>query len=294
MSQPLPVCPAPDAHPVPPAFDVPAGAADCHAHIFEPFERYPLQGERGYTPAPAPLADLLDLERRLGVERLVLVQASAHGTDNRAILDAASRHPQRLRAVVSVGEEVSERDLETMHEKGARGIRVNLVDRGGMPFSSLAALAKVAERIKHLGWHVELLVQVESAPELESLVRSMPVPVSVGHIGYCRTAEGLDHPGYRRFLELLRDGLFWVKLTGPYRISAEERLPYSDVAPFARAVVEAAPGRVVWGSDWPHVLHWGEMPNDGGLFNLLSDWVPDEQARKRILVDNPARLYGFG
>ncbi|MGQ7792004.1 amidohydrolase family protein [Faunimonas sp. B44] len=293
MPDTLPVCPCPDPEPAAPGFAVPAGACDCHAHIFEPFERYPLQAKRGYTPAATPLADLLAMHDALGIERLVLVQASAHGTDNRGILDAAAQHPDRLRAVVSVGEGVLQSELEAMHRQGARGLRVNLIDPGGMPFASLSELIMMAERIKDLGWHVELLVHVEQAPELENLVKAMPVPVSVGHIGYTPTRAGLHHPGYQRFLGMLRDGFFWVKLTAPYRISAEERLPYGDVAPFARAVVEAAPDRVIWGSDWPHVLHWREMPNDGALLNLLAEWVPDAETRRRILVDNPARLYGF-
>jgi 2-pyrone-4,6-dicarboxylate lactonase len=289
----LPVCPAPDPRPVPSTFDVPRGACDCHAHIFEPVSRYPLQANRAYTPAETPLSALLDMHRPLGIERLVLVQASAHGTDNRAILDAAAQHPSRIRAIVSVEEGVSDRELQEMHERGARGIRLNLVDRGGMPFSSLTAVRDFAERLKDLGWHVELLVHVEQAPELEDLVKAMPVPVCVGHVGYTPTRAGLDHPGYQRFLALLRDGYFWVKLTGPYRISSEERPPYSDVAPFARAVVEAAPDRLVWGSDWPHVLHFKHMPNDGELFSLLAGWAPDPETRRRILVDNPRRLYGF-
>jgi 2-pyrone-4,6-dicarboxylate lactonase len=290
----LPVCPAPDPHPRPLNFAVPRGACDCHAHIFADFERYPLQADRGYTPAETPLPALLDLHGALGIERLVLVQASAHGTDSRAVLDAASRYPERIRAVVAVTENVSDRELADMHRRGARGIRLNLVDRGGMPFRSLAAVKDFAARLEPLGWHVELLVHVEQAPELEDLVRAMPVPVSVGHIGYTPTRAGLDHPGYQRFLGLLRDGFFWVKLTGPYRISAEERPPYADVAPFAAAVVEAAPDRVLWGSDWPHVIMRGRpVPNDGDLFNLFAAWVPDAETRRRILVDNPARLYGF-
>ena len=294
MVETLPVCPAPDPRPAAPEFAVPPGACDCHAHIFADFARYPLQADRGYTPAEAPLSALFDLHGALGVERLVLVQASAHGTDSRAVLDAAAQHPERIRAVVAVAEGVTDRELEDMHRRGSRGIRLNLVDRGGMPFRSLAAVKDFASRLEPLGWHVELLVHVEQAPELEELVRAMPVPVSVGHIGYTPARVGLDDPGYQRFLGLLRDGYFWVKLTAPYRISAAERSPYADVTPFARAVVEAAPDRILWGSDWPHVILRGQpMPNDGDLFNLFAAWVPDAETRRRILVDNPARLYGF-
>lgn len=288
-----PFCPPPDPRPRKASFAVPRGACDTHAHVFGPIARYPYQENRAYTPVDTPLADLRAMHAALGIERLVLVQASVHGTDSRAVLDAAATDPERLRAVVAVEEDVTDRALGDMHERGARGIRVNLVDKGGMPYSSLSALDTIAERIAPLGWHVELLVHVEDSEELEALVKRLKVPVAVGHIGYTKAALGLEHPGYQRFLELLRDGYFWVKLTGPYRISARDRAPYDDAVPFAQAVVEAAPDRVVWGSDWPHVVYWKSMPNDGDLLNALAEWVPDEALRNRILVDNPARLYGF-
>ena len=171
---------------------------------------------------------------------------------------------------------------------------MNLVDRGGMPFSSLAALGRMAERIRDFGFHIELLVHVESFPELRHLAENTCVPLSVGHIGYTKAASGgIDHPGFQEFLALLRDGHFWVKLTAPYRISAGDNFPYPDIAPMAEAVVKTAPDRVIWGSDWPHVIHYRGMPNDGDLLDALADWVPDAGLRQRILVDNPARLYGF-
>ncbi len=288
-----PFCPPPDPRPRKASFTVPRGACDSHAHVFGPAARYPYQENRAYTPVDNPIGDLRAMHAALGIDRLVLVQASAHGTDCRAVLDAVATDPERLRCIVAVKEDVTDRDLRDMHEGGARGIRVNLVDKGGMPYSSLDALNRIGERIAPLGWHVELLVHVEDNDELEGLVKRLPVPVSVGHVGYTKAALGLQHPGYQRFLGLLRDGYFWVKLTGPYRISAREHAPYDDVVPFAKAVVEAAPDRVVWGSDWPHVVYWKSMPNDGDLLNALAEWVPDEALRNRILVDNPAKLYGF-
>ena len=288
-----PFCPPPDPHPRKATSAVPRGACDTHAHVFCPAQKYPYQENRAYTPIENPIGDLRAMHAALGIERLVLVQASVHGTDSRAVLDAVATDPERLRCIVAVKEDVTDRELRDMHEGGARGIRVNLVDKGGMPYSSLDALHRIGDRIAPLGWHVELLVHVEENDELEALVKRLQVPVSVGHVGYTKAALGLQHPGYQRFLGLLRDGFFWVKLTGQYRISARDHAPYYDVVPFAQAVVEAAPERIVWGSDWPHVVYWKSMPNDGDLLNELAVWVPDAAVRNRILVDNPARLYGF-
>lgn len=283
-------CPAPDPNPRRPRMEVPPLACDCHAHVFDG-ARYPYQPDRGYTPPDNPVARLLALHDALGIARGVVVQASVHGTDNRVVLDAASAHAGRLRAVAAVTEDVTDGELARMHAAGVRGIRVNLVDRGGMPLRSLDALARMGERIRDLGWHVELLVHVESAPELRTLMTGLAVPVIVGHVGYTRVTAGLDHPGYRAFLAMLRDGHGWLKLTAPYRISAQRQLPYDDVIPFVRAVVEAAPDRVVWGSDWPHVMLTDPMPNDGDLVDLLAAWLPDAELRRRILVVNPQRLY---
>lgn len=283
--------PQPDPSPNEPGFAVPPLACDTHAHVFDP--KYPVQANRSYTPPLTPAADLRAMQRAIGIERGVVVQASVHGTDNSAVLDAVATDPERLRGIIAVTEDVTDRELAAYHAAGARGIRVNLVDKGGMPFSSLAALTRMGERISDFGWHIELLVHVEDSPELKGIVTSLPVPASVGHIGYTKVALGLDHPGYREFLALLRDGYFWVKLTGPYRISSRDRFPYDDVTPFARAVVQAAPDRILWGSDWPHVMQWKYMPNAGDLLGALAEWVPDEAVRNRILVDNPARLYGF-
>jgi 2-pyrone-4,6-dicarboxylate lactonase len=293
MTETAPYCPPPDPSPRTPLIDVPDNACDCHAHIFGPAVRYPYQANRAYTPHDAPLSSLRGMHRVIGITRGVLVQASVHGTDSRAVLDAAAEDPERLRAVIAVAADVSDGELEDFHRRGARAIRVNMVDKGGMPFSSLDELERLGARIRDLGWHVEFLVHVEQNEEFRSLARRLPVPVSVGHIGYTKAEKGIGHPGYRAFLDLLRDGYCWVKLTGPPRLSSHDRVPYEDVAPFARAVVEAAPDRVVWGSDWPHVMNYKPMPNDGDLIDLLADWVPDEALRKRILVDNPAELYGF-
>ena len=288
-----PYCAAPDRAPATPRLAVPALACDSHLHVFGPAGRYPYQATRAYTPPDSPPEEMRKLHAALGIGRAVLVQASVHGTDNRAILDAVATDPARLRAVAAVTEEVTEAELRRLHEGGVRGFRVNLVDKGGMPFRSLAALEAMAARVQPMGWHAELLVHVEDSEEFRQIARRLPIPVCVGHLGYTKAASALTHPGYRDFLALLKDGRCWAKLTGPYRISAADRAPYADVAPLAQAVVEAAPTRVVWGTDWPHVMLKGVMPNDAALLDLLADWVPDAATRQRILVDNPAALYGF-
>jgi predicted TIM-barrel fold metal-dependent hydrolase len=270
--------------------DVPRLACDCHAHVFD-VARHPYQPTRAYTPPDNPVERLLALHDTLGIERGVLIQASVHGIDNRAVLDGVAAHPDRLRAVAAVTEAVTDRELERLDAGGVRGIRVNLVDRGGMPFKSLDALAHMADRIRDMKWHIELLVHAESCPDLRRILTGLNVPVTVGHIGYTHSSAGLGHPGYQEFLAMLRDGFGWVKLTGPYRISNRERFPYDDVAPFAEAVVAAAPDRVIWGSDWPHVMLTSPMPNDGELLEILTEWVPDATLRRRILVENPTRLY---
>jgi predicted TIM-barrel fold metal-dependent hydrolase len=290
-----PLCPPPDPNPHAPHFAVPAGATDCHAHVFGPAARYPYQDNRSYTPPEASIRQLRAMHKVLGIERLVVVAASVHGTNNNPVLDAIATDPTNLRGIATVGADIGDKELVRLKQGGIRGIRVNLVDKGGNPFGSLNALSAIAERIRDLGFHIELLVHVESFPELRALAKSVCVPMSVGHIGYTKAAAGgIDHPGYREFLALLRDGYFWVKLTGPSRISALERFPYTDITAMAQAAIAAAPDRVVWGTDWPHVMQVRPMPNDGDLLDALAQWAPDAALRQSILVDNPARLYGFG
>jgi 2-pyrone-4,6-dicarboxylate lactonase len=290
-----PLCAPPDPNPHPPSFAIPAGATDCHAHVFGPASRYPYQTNRSYTPPDASIGQLRAMHRTLAIERLVVVAASVYGTNNDAVLDAIATDPKNLRGIATVGADIGDRQLAQLRDGGIRGIRVNLVDKGGNPFGSLDALSEIAKRIADLGFHIELLVHVESFPELRALAKSVCVPMSVGHIGYTKAAAGgLAHPGFQDFLALLLDGYFWVKLTGPSRISALERPPYFDIAAMAQAVIAAAPDRVVWGSDWPHVMQVKPMPNDGDLLDAVAEWAPDAAQRRRILVDNPARLYGFG
>ncbi len=288
-----PFCPAPDANPHAPHFAVPPGATDCHAHVFEA-ARYGYQQERSYTPPDSTIGQLRVMHKTLGIQRGVVVAASVHGINNNPVLDAIATDPKNLRGIATVGADITDKELARLKDGGIRGIRVNLVDKGGNPFGSLDGLSGIAERIRDLGFHIELLVHVESFPDLRGLAKKICVPLSVGHIGYTKIAlGGLTHPGYQEFLALLRDGYFWVKLTGPSRLSTHDSFPYPDVTDMAQAAIAAAPDRVIWGSDWPHVMQYKPMPNDGDLLDALAVWAPDAAQRQRILVDNPARLFGF-
>jgi len=289
-----PDCAPPDFHPRRPALALPALACDCHAHILGPRSRYPYLARRVYTPPDCLLDDFRRMLGALGLERAVLVQPSVYGVYNTVLIEALARAPRRFRGVAVVPPDVAEAELERLHELGVRGVRVNVVDvrdrtPGTLPLADLRALAA---RIRPLGWHMELLLHADEFPELDRALADFPVDVVFGHFGYMRADKGSDAPGFQALLRLLRAGRAWVKLTGPYRISGAA-LPYADVAPFAHALARAAPERLLWGSDWPHVMLKGAMPNDADLVDLLTAWLPDEALRRRVLVENPAKLYGF-
>ncbi len=276
-----------------PALAVPPLACDVHAHVCGPQERYPLIAQRLYTPPLASPADYLHMLDLLGLARGVLVQPSIYGTDNRAMLDALATDPKRLRGVAVVPFDTATPELERLHAAGVRGVRCNIVDlkdnKGQLPLAPLRALA---QRIKPLGWHVEFLMHVHEFPNLDIQLADFPVDVVFGHLGYVPTAAGIDSPGFAALLRLMSDGKAWVKLTAPYRLT-QSAMPYEDTAPFALALVDAAPQRLLWGTDWPHVSIKTAMPNDGDLFDVFFKWVPDAALRKRILVDHAESVYDF-
>ena len=272
---------------------MPEGACDTHGHLFGPASRYPWNPARGYTPPDALPAAYEALHAALGVSRGVLTQPSVYGTDNRCVLDYVSMNLHRMRAVVAVGPDIDDKALGALHEQGARGIRVNVADPGGNPFASFSQIEQLAHRLKAMRWHIELLLHVHQMDDMIADIRRLPVDISVGHLGYMPAAFSLAHPKYQTFLALVAQGRCWVKLTAPYRITALQRTPYTDVAPFAHALVACRPDRILWGSDWPHPICPVPMPNDGDLADHLADWVPDEMTRRRILVDNAAELFGF-
>jgi predicted TIM-barrel fold metal-dependent hydrolase len=233
----------------------------------------------------------------LGVDRAVLVQPSVYGTDNRAMLAALKAHPEQLRGVAVISNNINVIDdtqLEKLHQSGVRGIRCNIVDvadpSAGLPIQTLKDLAN---RIKPFGWHLELLMHVNEYPNLAKVFENFPVDLVFGHFGYSHAKYGVKNAGFQGLLELLKNEQVWVKMTGPYRI-CDCDFPYADMRPFNDAVIQANPHRLVWGTDWPHVMVKKKMPHDADLCDLLGSWVADEHLRKAILVDNPCILYDFG
>jgi len=290
-----PACAGPDPHPRKPKLTLPPGACDTHAHIMGPKARYAYSPARIYTPPDCLLPDYLKMLATLGVERAVLVQPSVYGTDNTVMLEAMKAAGDRFRGVAVVADSVSGAELKKLDAAGVRGVRVNIVDvkdrkPGTLPMDALKALAR---RVAPLGWHMEFLMHADEFPDLDRAFAGFPVDIVLGHLGYMKTDKGLANAGFQALLRLMKAGRAWVKLTGASRITTTGGLPYSDVVPYARSLVEANPERVIWGTDWPHVIIKTPMPNDGDLADLLSDWIPDARAREQVLVRNPAKLYRF-
>ena len=288
----IPFCPPPDPDPGRPKLVAPAGATDCHAHVFGPERKYAYSPARGYTPPDASLEAFLEVHKALGIDRAVLTQPSVYGTDNSAMLDAMARHPGRILGVAAVNAGVTDEELEDLNAKGVRGVRVNLADKGGNPFDSMADVRRFSERLQPLGWHLELLIHVNDFPDLKQTFTDYPVDIVVGHLGYMKSPDTIDHPGFQEFLDLVRGGNCWVKLTGSYRITGAEQPPYPDVISVAQALIEANPERMIWGTDWPHPSHYRGMPSDAYLLDQLLDWT-DAATIRKILVDNPEKLFGF-
>ena len=283
-------CTAADPNPYEPRFTPPPGATDCHAHIFGPNAYYPFTPDRTYTPPEASISQYFHMLDTLGLERGVIVQPSVYGRDNRCTLDAVRRHPDRLRAVVVVDEDISEEELQKMHDDGARGVRLNLLFRSGVEVSDVR---RIAEKIAPLGWHLQMLIDVSEFADIRETLGTLPVETVFDHLGHMPTSAGVNHRGFREMLSLVGEGKSWVKLSGSYRITGQNETPYTDIAPYAREIIRANPERVLWASDWPHPYINVDMPNDGALLNMLDDWAPDTATRDRILAQNPAQLYGF-
>ncbi len=272
-----------------PRIRFPPHACDCHAHIFVPEAK--LLPKTHFVPHDSLLSDYIRMLRVVGCERAVLVQPSVYGTDNTAIARALESGVFEMRGVAVVAQDVSDRELESLHSAGFRGIRINTAS--ATPGLKLEHAAALAARIKPLGWHLQFFVNFRDMPAMADQLAKLPIDIVIDHFARISTADGLDAPPFQALLRLMRHEHCWAKLMGPYFIS--DAFPrYPDIVPYARAMIEVAPDRVVWGSDWPHPSAREQMPDDGDLADMLADWSPDEAQRRKILVANPQRLYGFG
>ena len=288
----IPTCKAPDPNTRRPDFKAPPGACDAHCHIFGPADRYPYAPDRTYTPPDAPLSRFQELQSILGLRRAVLVNASCHGRDNSVIVDAIAQSNGRYRGVANADAGFTERELQTLHTQGFRGVRFNFVKHlGGVP--DMDEFRSVLARIQPLGWHVDLHFDAGDLLQFDELLRSLPVPFIIDHMGRVPTSQGLEQAPFKQLLKLLRSNRqCWVKVSGSERISSTGA-PFHDAVPFAQALIAVAPERILWGTDWPHPNIAKHMPNDGDLVDLIPLMMPEQAIQQQVLVDNPNRLYQF-
>lgn len=276
--------PPPDGNPRPPSrYTLPKGAVDTHAHVIGTS----YIAERSYTPHPAPASSYMAMLDATGMNYGVAVQVSVHGTDNSLLLETLKCHPGRLRGIAVAPHTLPAAQWRILHDAGVVGLRLNTSTGGGI---GIAELANYEALCRELGWHLQFLVHPEHIVSMAPKIAKLKVPAVFDHMGYVTPSPEHAQAG-QVLAQLVKDGA-WVKLSGAFRLSAEP-YPYSDVTAFARQLVQAAPTRCVWGSDWPHVAFRGTMPNPGDLLDLLADWVPNEAQRNAVLADNPQRLYGF-
>ncbi len=283
--------PVPNPHP-PQRLTLTPGACDAHCHVFGPAHRFPFAPDRTYTPPDSGFEDLVRLQDRLGLSRAVLVQASCHGTDNRAMLDALTRGGGRFAGVAMIDETHVGEELLAMHDSGVRGIRFNFVGHLGRS-PEIDRVFALVEKVAPLGWHLDLHFDARDLPEHDGWLSKLSIPFIIDHMARIDAGAGPGQHPFRYLLSLFESNeLAWVKISGAERITRDPGPPYDDVVPFARSLIEVAADRVLWGTDWPHpnVRH---MPDDGDLIDLLADFAPDPGVRNQILVDNPGRLYDF-
>lgn len=281
----------PDPNTREPSYKAPPGACDTHCHVFGPGDVFPYAETRKYTPPDAPKEKLRELHDALGIERAVIVQASCHGTDNRAMLDAIATSDGRYRGVCNADPSFTGEQFEELNAGGIRGVRFNFVKHlGGAP--DLGKMRGIIRKVAHLPWHVELHFDAKDLLEYEQVLDDIPLPIVMDHMGRTPVADGVDQAAFQALLKKLADSdKLWVKVSGCERISASGP-PFVDAVPFARECIAAAPDRVIWGTDWPHP-NVKTMPNDGDLVDLIPQMAPDPEMQQKLLVDNPARLFGY-
>lgn len=271
----------------------PALACDAHCHVFGPAKDFPFSPKRSYTPPDSGIDSFLALQQRLGLSRAVFVQASCHGTDNSAMVDAIQRAPERFAGVAMIDDSFTDADLADLHDNNVRGIRFNFVAHlGGAP--DMDRFWRLVHRVAPLGWHIVLHLDAKDFADYSSVLDNIPVPYIIDHMARVPAADGLDQQPLQLLLDRMStDDRCWVKISCAERLTEGRIAPYDDVIPIAQAVVAAAPDRVLWGTDWPHP-NLVDMPDEGALLDLLARIVPDESLRNQILVDNPEVLYDFG
>jgi 2-pyrone-4,6-dicarboxylate lactonase len=278
---------APDPNTRTPKFKPPPNACDAHCHVFGPAAKFPYDPDASYHPPDSPFEGLQKLHSILGFERAVIVHASCHGPDMRATLDAIARSGGKYRGTAIIDESYGEKEFQAMEDGGIRAVRFNFVQHlGGRP--DMAFFNRTVDRIKEMGWHLVLHLDAGDLLELKGL----PVPYVIDHMGRVKASEGVQQAPFKVLLDFMKnDGNCWVKVCGSERISSTGA-PFTDAIPFARALIEAAPDRILWGTDWPHP-NVRQMPNDGDLVDLIPLMAPGAELQYKILVDNPSRLYGF-
>ena len=286
------------AHPSTPRFKLPAGAVDAHCHVFGPGDEFPYAAERKYTPCDASKTQLFALRDALGFDKNVIVQATCHGADNAALVDALKSSNGKARGVATVKRTVTDAQLQDMHAAGVRGVRFNFVKRL-VDFTPKDELMEIAARIAPLGWHVVIYFEAVDLPELWDFFTALPTTVVVDHMGRPDVSQPVDGPEFELFLKFMREhSNVWSKVTCPERLSMTgpkaldgEQHAYADVVPFAKKIVEEFPDRVLWGTDWPHPNLKDHMPDDGLLVDFIPHIVPTVELQHKLLVDNPVRLY---
>lgn len=281
----------PPFHPDPKKPDIvlPEGACDAHCHVFGPAARFPFAPSRTYTPVDAPKETLFALHRHLGIERAVLVQASCHGTDNRAMLDAIEAAQGKYRGIAMVDREVTDDTLQALHAGGVRGVRFNFVTHLGAP-ADRDAIREIVRRIIPLGWHAVIHFDAHRLTELAPFLKELELPLVIDHMGRIDASAGIEQEAFQLLLRLMDDERFWVKVCGSERVSRAGP-PFHDAARYGNLLVEQFPDRVLWGTDWPHPNIKEHMPDDGALVDLLEIIAPEANQRQALLVDNPTRLY---
>lgn len=280
-------------HPNPrkPKFRAPAGAVDAHCHVFGPGDKFPYAPQRKYTPCDGPKEKLWMLRDHLGLSRNVIVQATCHGADNRALVDALLDSNGMARGVATVTRDITDEQLQELHAAGVRGVRFNFVKRlvDKLPFDSLE---EISRKIAPLGWHIVIYFEASELPELYDFFASLPTDVVVDHMGRPDVSKPVDGEEFGLFLKLLGENPnFWCKVSCPERLSLLENVDYGDVIPFARTVVERFPDRVLWGTDWPHPNMTSHTPDEGDLVDFIPHIAVTQELQQKLLVDNPMRLY---